>query len=346
MAYPRLRILPTTLRPGDLKGLAVADGNIDRFGRRIDYMRISLTDRCNLRCVYCMPAEGVPLAPKDALLRPDEIVRVAGAARALGFRKFRLTGGEPLVVRDIVPLVARLREATQGARLGLTTNAARLAALAAPLRAAGLESVNISLDTLRPERFLALTRRNELAAVLAGLDAALACFPRVKLNCVVVPGVNDDELESLAALAADRPLQVRFIEAMPLDGEADGGFLGADAIVARLGQAFSLVPVAPEDPRDAAQRLFAAPGWTGAVGVIAPRSQKFCAACNRLRLTPHGELKGCLLSEGTVDLRTPLRDGLTDAELDTLLRYAIGVKPLAYRDERYGLDRPMSAIGG
>ncbi|HET6347392.1 MAG TPA: GTP 3',8-cyclase MoaA, partial [Myxococcota bacterium] len=327
MAYPRLRILPTTVRPGDLRGLPLANGNVDRFGRRIDYMRISLTDRCNLRCVYCMPAEGVALGPKDALLRHDEIVRVAGAALSLGFRKFRLTGGEPLVVRDIVPLVARLREATRGARLGLTTNAVRLAVLAAPLRAAGLESVNISLDTLRPERFLAMTRRDELAAVLAGIETALACFPRVKLNCVVVPGVNDDELEALAALAVDRPLQVRFIEAMPLDGQADGGFLGADAIVDRLGRAFPLAAKAPEDPRDAAHRLFTAPGWAGAVGVIAPRSQKFCASCNRLRLTPHGELKGCLLAEGTLDLRTPLREGLNDTELDMLLRYAIGIKP-------------------
>ena len=348
MAYAGLRMAPQSLSTEDLRRLPKSTGNVDRFGRRIDYLRISITDRCNLRCVYCMPPEGVALAPKDALLTPDEVVRLAAAAYALGFCKFRVTGGEPLVVRHVLTFLQALRRATPHALLALTTNGVHLAEMAGDLRRAGVQRLNISLDTLRPERFLRLTRRDDLAAVLQGIEAALCeGFERVKINAVIVRGVNDDELLDLAALAQRWPVDVRFIEQMPLDGQVDGGFLGAHDIVATLATAYTdLHPVQPDDARAAAQQVFASSRLRGQVAVIAPRSSKFCGSCNRLRLTPHGELKGCLLSEGTLDVRGPLRAGVDDIALGDLLRYAIGIKPLEYSDGAYGLDRPMSAIGG
>lgn len=348
MAYPSLRVLPTVLSPTLLGGLPLAQGNVDRYHRRIDYLRISLTDRCNLRCVYCMPASGVALGPHEALLTADEIVRIARAAHGLGFRKFRITGGEPLVVKGLLPLLRHLRAATGQAALALTTNGVRLAPIAAELREAGISRINVSLDTLRPERFQALTRREGLEDVLRGVHAAVAHgFERVKINAVLVRGVNDDELVDLASLARTLPVEVRFIEQMPLDGEVDAGFLGAEQIARTLAEAFSdLQPVAPESAADAAQVCFRSPRLQGTLAVIAPRSRKFCAQCNRLRLTPHGELKGCLLSEGSLDIRTALRAGIDDRQLTDLLRHAIYLKPLEYDDARYGLDRPMSAIGG
>ncbi len=347
MKVSPLRILSPEAPPGDLSGTELPERNVDRFGRTIDYMRISITDRCNLRCVYCMPEEGVPLHPRQELLRFEEICRVAAGARRLGFRKFRVTGGEPLVVRDVLVLLAELRRATQGATLALTTNGVRLADMAASLRQVGVERLNISLDTLDRERFHQLSRRDNLDEVLAGLESALAAgFVRIKINAVIVRGINEDDLIPLASLARERPIDVRFIEQMPLNGHHDHGFIGADEMVRRIHAVFPLTAMAPEDPRQAAQLMYRSAALRGHIGIVAPRSKKFCATCNRLRLTPNGELKGCLLSEGTLDLRAALRAGVTDAQLNDLLRYAIGIKPLEYHNARYGLDRAMSAIGG
>ena len=351
MAYAGLRVLPTHLTAAQLHSLPKAEGNTDGFGRRIDYLRISLTDRCNLRCVYCMPESGVVLTPQADLLSFDEMARVAAAARRLGFSKFRITGGEPLVVRNVLAGLALLRAATAGALLAITTNGMRLCDMAVPLQRLGVQRVNISLDTLRPERFLALTRRPGLDTVLQGIQAALnAGFERVKINAVIVRGINDDELTELAGLAQRWPVDVRFIEQMPLGRnggpEDHRGYLGAASMLESLRAVWPLQQVPGTDGRDAAANLYTAPGLQGRLGFIAPRSQKFCANCNRLRLTPHGELKGCLLSEGTVDIRQSLRAGLSDAQVEELLRYAIGIKPLEYRDQEYGLDRPMSALGG
>ena len=333
--------------PAELDRALLADGNVDRLGRRIDYMRISITDRCNLRCVYCMPEEGVRLSPKDELLSFEEIWRVAGAAHALGFTKFRVTGGEPLVVKNVLVFLQGLRRVTGDATLCLTTNGTLLGQYIDDLRDIGISRINVSLDTLDPVRFRRLARRDGLETVLAAIErAALAGFARVKVNAVIVPGVNDDDLVPLAGLAKTLPIDVRFIEQMPLDGEVDGGFMGADDMLARIGAVYPLSRSDPDDSRQAAQLMFTSPELRGRVGVIAPRSKKFCAACNRLRLTPSGELKGCLLSEGTLDLRQALRAGVDDQGLATLLRYAIGIKPAEYKDERYGLDRSMSAIGG
>jgi cyclic pyranopterin phosphate synthase len=325
----------------------LASGNVDRLGRRIDYLRISITDRCNLRCVYCMPEEGLPLQPRDELLSFEEIWRVAGAAWALGFRKFRVTGGEPLVVKNVLVFLQGLRRATGDATLCLTTNGTLLGRYLGDLRDIGIARLNISLDTLDPVRFQKLARRDGLAEVLDALErAAHAGFERVKVNAVIVPGVNEVDLLPLAGLAERLPVDVRFIEQMPLDGEIDGGFLGAETMLARISEVYPLTQTAPDDGRQAAQLMYTSPRFRGRIGVIAPRSKKFCASCNRMRLTPAGELKGCLLSEGTLDIKSALRGGIDDTGLTTLLRYAIGIKPAEYRDERYGLDRSMSAIGG
>ncbi len=347
MIHPRLRLAPEVVTPAMIDGSLVADGNVDRLGRRIDYMRISITDRCNLRCVYCMPEDGVRLSPKDELLSFEEIWRVAAAAYTLGFTKFRVTGGEPLVVKNVLAFLQGLRRVTGEATLCLTTNGILLGEYIDDLRDIGIAKINISLDTLDPVRFKKLARRDGLAQVLAAIErAAFAGFERVKVNAVIVPGVNEDDLLPLTQLAERLPIDVRFIEQMPLDGEVDGGFMGADEMLARIGAVYPLSRSEPDDKRQAAQLMYRSSKLRGRIGVIAPRSKKFCASCNRLRLTPNGELKGCLLSEGTLDLRGALRAGVDDDGLNTLLRYAIGIKPAEYKDERYGLDRSMSAIGG
>ncbi|MEO1173221.1 MAG: radical SAM protein [Myxococcota bacterium] len=232
MTYPGLRILPTTVRPSDLAGMALPTSNTDAFGRRIDYLRISITDRCNLRCVYCMPEEGVALQPKNELLSFEEIWRVAKAAAEVGFKKFRVTGGEPLVVKGAVDFLRGLREAVGDAELCLTSNGTQLADVIDDVFAAGVNRLNISLDTLDPDRFKQLTRRDGLDRVLYCIDRALELgFDRVKVNAVIVPGVNEGDLLPMVSLAEQRDLDVRFIEQMPLDGQTDGGFMGAEEMV-------------------------------------------------------------------------------------------------------------------
>lgn len=347
MTHPRLRLAPDMISPEHLDRSRLSPGNVDGLGRHIDYMRISITDRCNLRCVYCMPEEGVPRSPKHELLSFEEIWRVAGAAHALGFRKFRVTGGEPLVVKNILVFLQGLRAVTGEATLCLTTNGTKLRDYIDDLRTIGIARLNISLDTLDPARFKQLARREGLADVLAAIErAAAAGFERVKINAVIVPGINEEDLVPLAGLAQRLPVDVRFIEQMPLDGQVDGGFLGAETMLERIGAVYPLSRTSNDDARQAAQLMYTSDGFRGRVGIIAPRSQKFCSSCNRMRLTSSGELKGCLLSDGTLDVRTALRNNVSDEGLTDLLRYAIGIKPAEYRNERYGLDRSMSAIGG
>ena len=347
VTHPKLRLVPEVTTPTSIDPSRLAEGNVDRLGRRIDYMRIAITDRCNLRCIYCMPEEGVRLQPTHELLAFEEIWRVAGTAYGLGFRKFRVTGGEPLVVKNILVFLQGLRRVTGNATLCLTTNGTLLGPHLDELRDIGIARLNISLDTLDPARFTQLTRRSGLNDVLHAIErAAYAGFERVSVNAVIVPGVGDQDLTPLAALAERLPVDVRFIEQMPLDGHVDGGFLGADAMVARIGKVYPLTQIAPDDNRQAAQLMYTSPRLRGRIGIIAPRSKKFCISCNRMRLTSTGELKGCLLSEGTLDIKSALRSGIDDTELTTLLRYAIGIKPAEYNDASYGLDRSMSAIGG
>lgn len=322
---------------------------VDGFGRVHTDLRLSLTDRCNLRCTYCMPAEGLAWLPKPELLTDDELVRVVGVLASLGIRSVRLTGGEPLLRPGLPGLIARL--SVLGLALSLTTNGVGLARSAQALRDAGLHRVNVSLDTLRPERFAALTRRDRLEDVLAGLSAARAAgLHPVKVNAVLMRGVNDDEAGDLLAWALEEGYQLRFIEQMPLDpqhGWDRSTMLDADEILGRLGERWALTPV---DVRGSAPaQEFLVDGGPATVGVVGSVTRPFCAACDRLRLTADGQVRNCLFAREESDLRAALRAGADDEELAERLRVAVAGKKRGHGIGEPGFvqpDRPMSAIGG
>ncbi len=312
--------------------------SFDRFGRRIDYLRISLTDRCNLRCVYCMPATGMHFAPKDELLSDEEFLRLIRLTTELGFRKFRLTGGEPTVRPGLPALIAAIKALPRVAEVAMTTNALLLPRLAPALAAAGLDRVNISIDTLDPDRFRRITRGGDIAKVFVGIRAAEAHgLTPIKLNAVVVRGFNDHEVADLAGLTLAHDWQVRFIEIMPLDGvfEVARARLVPSAesralIAARWGP---LTPEAHHHPADPA-RPYRLPGARGTVGFISSVTENFCAGCNRLRLTSEGKLRLCLLRADELDLRALLRAGATDGELRAAVREGVWRKPWGH-----GLDQ-------
>jgi GTP 3',8-cyclase len=338
----------------------------DSHGRRIDYLRISLTDRCNLRCVYCMPAEGVQWKDPAEILSYDEIVRFARIAVGEGIGKIRLTGGEPLVRRGAPDLVRRLHEIEGVQNLALTTNATLLPRFAAELRDAGLERINVSLDSLDPAEFAAITRGGKLVDALAGLDAAFETgFSPVKLNVVVVRSLKQDLL-GFAKMSLGRPLHVRFIEYMPL-GDAEEGsgchsdgsaaWTAADSVpseevidlISSKGEAagFGELLMVPSDKAPGGSgpaRYYRFAEAQGTVGVISPLSHHFCADCNRLRLTADGRLRPCLFCDDELDVRTVLRAG-TDEDVRAVIREALRVKPENHA-ERIGTDRQMSQIGG
>ncbi|WP_086696421.1 GTP 3',8-cyclase MoaA, partial [Streptomyces recifensis] len=302
---------------------------VDRFGRVHTDLRLSLTDRCNLRCTYCMPAEGLAWLPKDELLSDDEIVRLVGIATGrLGITEVRLTGGEPLVRRGLPGLIARLAALPKPPELSLTTNGIGLARTAVALREAGLGRVNVSLDTLRPERFAAITRRDRLADVLEGLRAARAAgLDPVKVNAVPVRGVNDDEIADLTAFAVENGYRMRFIESMPLD--AQGAWerekmVTAAEILDRIRERFTLTPVPREDNAPAEE--WRIDGTDSCVGVIASVTRPFCGNCDRVRLTADGQLRNCLFATKESDLRALLRAGADDDGLEAAWRSCIAVK--------------------
>jgi cyclic pyranopterin phosphate synthase len=329
----------------------------DSFGRRIDYLRISVTDRCNLRCVYCAPPERFVRKTHRDILRYEEILRVVEAAAGLGIRKVRLTGGEPLVRLGLVDFARALRAVPGIAEVSLTTNGLLLESAAAPLAQAGVGRVNISLDTLQPERFARITRGGDLAQVWRGVAAAEQAGLRpIKLNMVVIRGLNDDELEAYARLSLTHPWHVRFIELMPIANQGDWGsgfpaphtrFVAAAEIRERLAGLGELTPVAGLRGNGPAQ-IGRLPGAAGTVGFISALSQHFCAACNRLRLTADGWLRPCLLHEGEIDLRPTLREGADLARLQTLLLQAVRAKPPSHggADGHPPEPRGMQAIGG
>ncbi|MFB8416694.1 GTP 3',8-cyclase MoaA [Streptomyces albidoflavus] len=325
---------------------------VDRFGRVHTDLRVSLTDRCNLRCTYCMPAEGLDWLPKAGLLTDDEVVRLVGAAtRRLGITEVRLTGGEPLLRRGLPALVARLTALDPAPELSLTTNGIGLARCAGALREAGLSRVNVSLDTLRPERFAALTRRDRLPDVLDGLAAAHAAgLAPVKVNAVPVRGVNDDEIAGLAAFAVERGYRMRFIESMPLDAQGAwerDRMVTAEEILDRLGERFDLVPVERQGHAPAEEWRIA--GTDALVGVIASVTRPFCGGCDRVRLTADGQLRTCLFATEESDLRALLRGGADDDALEAAWRTALAGKGPGHAigsPEFRRPDRPMSAIGG
>ncbi|MGE5552846.1 MAG: GTP 3',8-cyclase MoaA [Betaproteobacteria bacterium] len=304
----------------------------DRFGREISYLRVAVTDRCNLRCTYCMPPEGVAPREHEEILRYEEIVRLVRVALSLGITRVRLTGGEPLVRRDIVELVEGLAALPGLEEVSLTTNGTLLAPVAARLARAGLRRINISLDSLKPERFRLLTRGGDLQRVLAGIEAALtAGLKPVKLNTVVMAGVNDDEVASLARLTLAWEVHVRFIEFMALGASTGrgGGYVATDRLWERLGPLIAEVGGAEESsvPGSGPARSWRLKGGRGSFGFISPVSEKFCDRCNRLRLTADGHLRPCLLSTREVDVKGPLRRGASDAELAALFAEAVRLKP-------------------
>lgn len=314
---------------------------IDGEGRRIEYLRLSVTDRCNCRCAYCMPESGVPMLGHADILSFEELAAVARAAAELGVRKVRLTGGEPLARRGVVDLVRMVAAVPGVDEVAMTTNATLLAPVAGALREAGLSRLNVSLDTLRPDRYAKIARCGRLEDALAGLAAAReAGFSRTKVNCVLMGGVNDDEVADLAGLARNEAVDVRFIELMPI-GPAAGwpraSFVAAEAVLDAL-------PGLELLGRDGVAELYRMPGWAGRVGLIRPMSHKFCDGCSRIRVTADGKLKPCLHSAAEIDLRGLGHEGLLAA-----LRAGIAAKPKYHlMDEGRASDsaRDMNEIGG
>ncbi|UOE44269.1 GTP 3',8-cyclase MoaA [Agromyces larvae] len=329
-------------------------GLVDRYGRVHRDLRISLTDRCSLRCTYCMPEDGVPWLAKDNILTTDELERLARVAASLGVTEVRLTGGEPLLRRDVVDVVRRMAaiEGEEGPlEVSLTTNGLRLPELAGPLREAGLARMNISIDTLRPERFLRLTRRDRLDDVLAGIRAAIdEGFAPVKLNAVAMRGENDDELADLLAYAVSIGAELRFIEQMPLDAGhiwSRVRMVEAEEILAALRERFTLTPIGDRGAAPAERWLV--DGGPATVGVIASVTRPFCGACDRVRITADGQFRTCLFARTEDDLLAPLRSGAGDDALAEIMRRAISGKLAGHGIDDPGFlqpDRPMSAIGG
>ena len=344
-------------------------GLVDRYGRRATDMRLSLTDKCNLRSTYCMPAEGLEWLAKQAVMSAEEIVRIVRiGVEALGVRELRLTGGEPLVRADLLSIIAALRQAHPELPISMTTNAVGLDKKAAGLKAAGLTRINVSLDSLHEETFTKLTRRPFLDKVLAGVDAAWAAgLGPVKLNAVLMRGINDAESPALLAWALDRGYELRFIEQMPLD--ADHGWTRRDMITAaEIRELLSVDYVLSNDPRSRdgapAERFevrHRVPGTNeaigdvlGTVGIIASVTEPFCADCRRTRVTAEGKIMSCLFSREEVDLLGLLREGASDDQLAERWQDAMWIKPKAHGMDHVGLDAPdfiqpdrsMSAIGG
>ena len=344
-------------------------GLVDRYGRRATDMRLSLTDKCNLRCTYCMPAEGLEWLAKQAVMSADEIVRIVRiGVDQLGVRELRLTGGEPLVRHDLVDIIAALRRNHPDLPISMTTNGVGLAKKAAPLKAAGLTRINVSLDSLHEETFAQLTRRPFLNQVLAGVDAAWAAgLGPVKLNAVLMRGINDAEAPQLLDWALGRGYELRFIEQMPLD--ADHGWTRRNMVTAAeirdlLSRDFVLTPDrrardgAPAERFDVRRRVDGpAPAdgpVLGTVGIIASVTEPFCSDCRRTRITAEGKIMSCLFSRQEFDLLGLLRSGASDDDLAQRWQDAMWIKPKAHGMDHVGLDAPdfvqpdrsMSAIGG
>ena len=320
----------------------------DSTRRDIHYLRLSVTDLCNLRCRYCMP-DGVEKLEREAVLTYEEFLRLAALFALCGIDTVRVTGGEPLVRKNVAQLVAGLKAIPGIRKVTMTTNGILLAQQLPALLAAGLDSVNISLDTLRPEVFRQITARDEFAAVQAGLQAALESGIPVKLNCVPQAGVNEGELEDLAALAENRPLQVRFIEMMPIGYGAAMPCISGPELRQRFAHRWpELQPLTEAAFGDGPAVYYTVPGWQGSIGFIAAVHGKFCASCNRMRLTSQGFLRPCLASEAGCDLRALLRSGADDTQLLAAIRETIWAKPREhhFEDSSMPATRGMYRIGG
>jgi GTP 3',8-cyclase len=325
---------------------------VDAWDREIKSLRVSVTDRCNFRCKYCMPAEGLEWVPRDEVLSFEEMTRLVRILAAMGVDEIRLTGGEPLIRRDLPELV-RMLAATPGVEdLSLTTNGVLLDRMAGPLVAAGLRRVNVSLDSLSHVRFAEITRRDALDKVLRGLEEAER-YPElrpIKINAVAIKGFTEDEVPALAELARRKPYVVRFIEFMPLDADQvwrDDEVLTGGEIRAIIEERWPLEEI-PAKASSTARRFRFADG-AGEIGFVNPVSEPFCSSCDRIRLTADGQLRTCLFSRKEWDMKTPLRDGSSDAEIERLLRFAVQHKELKHKINEPGFvraSRSMSQIGG
>lgn len=323
---------------------------VDRFGREHTYLRISVTDRCNLRCRYCMPPDGIAVKPKDEILTFEEIERLAAVFVGMGVRKIRLTGGEPLVRKDLSSLVARIAALRAVTTVALTTNGVLLAENANQLKEAGLSLLNVSLDSLSADRFAAITLRKDFDRVMAGIEAALcAGFDPVKINVVVIAGVNDDEILPFVDFASDKPMNVRFIEYMPFKDNhwVPEGVVSYQNMRNVIASKYTLEPLTK--PLGDVAKDFGLRGHRGTVSFITSMTESFCRSCNRLRLTADGALKSCLFYAPELSLRDPLRRGATDQDLEELILLGLSQKPEAHlpaEELASGDNRPMIEIGG
>jgi cyclic pyranopterin phosphate synthase len=327
---------------------------VDGFGRTIDYLRISITDHCNLKCTYCTPFSGRSHLKRSEILTYEEMLKVARAAAAIGITKIRITGGEPLVRKGVVEFCRMLSEIDGLKSLALTTNGIYLQEMAQPLFKAGVRRINVSLDTLRPDRFEKITGYNWLNRVLDGIKCAeqIGMHP-IKINTVVMRGINDDEIADLARLTLDKPYHVRFIELMPTDSSAYGNyeslFIPVEEFMKRIHQ-IDCVQIEPATDSYGPARLCRLPGAVGKVGFIAPISWHFCGSCNRLRLTADGKIKTCLFSREEIDIKSPLRTGATQNDMIDIFRQAVAQKPSGHhlnaKDHQNACQRAMRAIGG
>lgn len=323
----------------------------DAYGRQMTYLRISLTDRCNFRCVYCMPASGMVFQPREELLTDEELIRLVGLFAQTGFTKLRLTGGEPTIRPHVEDLIRQMKAFPGIEEISMTTNGLLLPRMAADLKDAGLDRINVSIDTLDPVRFKFMTRGGRLDLVLAGIEAAerMGIGP-IKLNTVVVRGQNEQEVVDMAALSIDKPWEVRFLEIMPMEGVGtvyDESLVTTEETKARLEYHYGELRPIDSNPSDPA-RLWQLPGAKGTIGFISPVSQPFCQFCNRVRLTADGKLRLCLLRNDEIDFRDAMRHGASDDDLLRSLRAGVWRKPwghgLAEGDRDIG--RGMSQIGG
>lgn len=326
----------------------------DQRGRVIDYLRISVTDRCNLRCIYCMPSDGVKPIEFKEILRYEEIIRIVRVASGLGVKRIRLTGGEPLRRRDITFLIKGISSIKGIEEITLTTNGVLLKRYAEELKGSGLTRVNVSLDSLIPFRYSEITRGGDLKIVIEGIEAAEKCgLTPVSINMVPVRGINDDEIESFAALTMEKPYRIRFIEFMPIGARDFWGierYVPQDEIRKRVEGMGSLEPVILHSGGPA--RYWRLPGAKGIIGFISALSDHFCGGCNRMRITSDGKLRPCLFSETEIDLKPVLRGGGDDRELERLLLLAVECKPSGHGISPSKISptpnilRPMSKIGG
>lgn len=329
---------------------------IDQYNRDINYLRISVTDRCNLRCRYCVPKEGFSLIGHDDILRYEEILRVVMIAVKMGIKKVRITGGEPLVRRGVIDFIATLNLIEGIEDISLTTNGVLLEDAAERLFTAGARRINISLDSLDPEKYQRITRGGDVHAVQKGIQKVYETgFSPIKINIVAIKGFNDDEVLKFAELTLDKPYQIRFIELMPLGFagmENLGKFLSNDLIKEEIGRHYELEALEGNRKKsDGPADMYQIKGGAGKIGFISPLSHHFCESCNRLRLTADGHLRACLLLDDEIDLRTPIRAGCTNEHLESLLRSAVAKKPVGHQmnlEERHMKKclKEMTSIGG